>query len=386
MNKPLKKIAILGTVGLPARYGGFETLTENLVAQNRRQANYAITVYCSSRAFKEKRRSYLGAKLCYLPLSANGAASVPYDILSLLLAAWRKSDAVLLLGVSGAIALPIFRLISCARVITNVDGLEWKRTKWGYFSRLFLKLSERIAVRFSHEVVADNPAIATYLRETYNRACPVIAYGGEHAIEAKPKTCPIVAPRRYGLAISRIEPENNPEEILKAFAQRPEFPLLYFGNWDATEHGRALKLRFSGIPHLRLLPAEYDAGRLYNLRQNADVYIHGHSTGGTNPSLVEAMHFGRPIIAFDCVFNRHTTMGKALYFSGAESLGNVLDNLDNESADIAGHSMQQIAREHYLWRKVAADYFDLLEGHSTEYLNCKSVAKQHEHPRKSHTL
>jgi glycosyltransferase involved in cell wall biosynthesis len=310
--------------------------------------------------FSERRTSFLGAELRYLPFKANGISSVPFDILSLVFAAWRRSDAVLLLGVSGAIALPLVRLVSHTRIVTNVDGLEWKRLKWGPGAQAFLKFSERMAVRWSHEVIADNPAIADHLRQAYGRDCPVIPYGGEHVVEVESKPFAHALPPRYALAISRIEPENNPEAILKAFARRPGLPLLYFGNWDDTRHGRNLKLRFSEVPHLQLLDAEHDQGRLRTLREEAEVYIHGHSAGGTNPSLVEAMHFGRPVIACDCAFNRHTTLDEALYFTDADSLGEVLDDLGAETATRVGAAMRRIARERYLWPPIAAHYFKLL--------------------------
>jgi glycosyltransferase involved in cell wall biosynthesis len=347
-------------VGIPARYGGFETLAENLVAQNRMQGKHAITVWCSGLMIADRRTSYLGAELRYLPLRANGVSSVPFDILSLILAAWRGADAALVLGVSGAIAFPFLRAFSRMRIVTNVDGLEWKRLKWGPGARTFLRFSERMAVRWSHEVIADNPAIAEHLREAYGRDCPVIAYGGEHVVEVEPKPFAHALPPRYGLAISRIEPENNAEAILRAFARRPGLPLLYFGNWDETRHGRNLKLRFSEVPHLHLLPAEHDRGRLRTLRAEAEVYVHGHSAGGTNPSLVEAMQFGRPVIAFDCAFNRHTTANEALYFTDADSLGEVLDGLGAETAARVGAAMRRIATERYQWPPVAARYFELL--------------------------
>ena len=154
-------LAIIGTVGVPACYGGFETLVENLLDENEQDKN--ITVYCSSKSYPEKKTTYKNAQLTYIPLNANGAQSIPYDIFSLMHAAYKKSDNILLLGVSGAIFLPIFRLFSNAKVITNIDGLEWRRAKWSNSAKKFLKFSEKIAVKYSDVIVADNKAIADYV-------------------------------------------------------------------------------------------------------------------------------------------------------------------------------------------------------------------------------
>ena len=192
---PNKNIAILGTVGVPGNYGGFETLAENLVRFHEKQAlPDALTVYCSSKSYAEKKGFYFSAHLQYIPLQANGAQSIPYDIWGLLSAVWHQHDVLLQLGVSGAIALPLVRLISSARIVTNIDGIEWRRDKWSPLAKGFLRFSEKIAVRFSHEVISDNQAIAEYVKESYSVDAHVIAYGGDHAIAVDAATI-----NEYGL-------------------------------------------------------------------------------------------------------------------------------------------------------------------------------------------
>lgn len=365
MSFSKKHLAILGTQGLPARYGGFETLAENLVVHKPfDQTGGEITVYCSASTYAEHKPEYLGARLKYLPLSANGVSSIPYDILSLILAATQRVDAILLLGVSGAVALPFIRLVSRARIVTNIDGLEWQRPKWGAVARAFLKLSERCAVRFSHDIIADNPAIAEYIEKRYGRKSTVIPYGGDHALSkpAQPYNKAAIPPR-YAFALSRIEPENNVHSILSTFAQRPGLPLIYIGNWDANSYARRLKKKYDETPHLHLLAAEYDLSHLRSLREGAEIYIHGHSAGGTNPSLVEMMHFGCPVLAYECAFNRHTTKDQALYFSDEASLKHHLDTLSNDKARQIGDAVRNIAQEDYVWSKVAHQYFERLKLH-----------------------
>ncbi len=355
------KLAILGTVGVPGRYGGFETLAENLVryADAHNAPGDRLTVYCSARAYPARPEHFLCAQLRYSRFNANGAQSVPYDILTSLGAVARGHDTLLLLGVSGAVVLPFLRLFTGARIVTNVDGIEWRRDKWRGIARRILRWSEALAVRFSHAVIADNQGIADYLRATYGVEAEVIAYGGDHALEAS-KEAPAVRdpqlPTDYAFALCRIEPENNVEMILEAFDGAVQ-PLVFVGNWDNSDYGHALKARFAGRPGLHLLDPVYQPGPLYRLRAGASLYVHGHSAGGTNPSLVEMMHFGLPVLAFDCNFNRYTTEDHAAYFSSAED---IRAQLAAEKVQINGSAMLEIAQRRYRWDEIGRRYFTLL--------------------------
>jgi len=348
----MKKIAVVGTVGIPACYGGFESLVENLTQY--RSANVNYQVFCSSKSYKEQLVSYNEAELVYLPLSANGIQSIPYDIFSLM-KCWRmKPDTVLILGVSGCCFLPIFKLFSRAKIITNIDGLEWKRDKWGKWARKFLKLSEAIAVKFSDVVVTDNKAIGDYVTSEYAKSNITIAYGGDHALrpsmDDQIPTCD-----DFALGLCRIEPENNVHLILDAFSNT-EQKLKFVGNWEASEFGRELKNKYAQFNNIELLDPIYDLDELYKLRKSCSLYLHGHSAGGTNPSLVEMMHFGVPIFAFDCSFNRYSTEDKADYFSDSSVLIKMLHNLDQNRLFENGKLMQVIANERYTWKEITRLY------------------------------
>ena len=352
------KVFIVGCAGVPAAYGGFETLAENLVlCRERLGLDAELTVFCSGRAGPAE---FHGARLAYVRLPANGVASVAYDVWSLVLALWRRADVVLVLGVSGAVALPLVRCLGRTRVVTNIDGIEWRRAKWGLLARSFLRLSEWMAVWFSHVVVADNQGVADHVARQYGARCTVIAYGGDHAVTAARRPYPGVLPVRYALALCRIEPENNVEMILEAFAHHPALPLVFVGNWEASAFGRGLRARYRSFAHLVLADPEYDLGVLRTLREGACLYVHGHSAGGTNPSLVEMMHFGVPVAAFDCSFNHHTTWGQAAYFASAAELGLVVATLPALEASGAGARMRELARQHYTWNQVGAEYFRVL--------------------------
>lgn len=359
-------IAIVGSVGLPARYGGFETLTANLVEYADRHAlDSALTVYCSAKAYRERPDHYGGARLRYLPLGANGASSIAYDALSILDALRRRSDVVLVLGVSGAVILPLARLLSNARFVVNIDGLEWKRPKWSRPAAAFLKWSERIAVRFAHVVVADNRGIVDHVKQTYGRDAVEIPYGGDHAVALLGPADEVAASERagaapYALMLCRIEPENHIHTILEAFSRAEALPLRAVGNWSASDYGSKLRERYKDHPRIRIEDPVFDRQALSDLRRGASLYVHGHSAGGTNPALVEMMHFGLPVFAFDCTYNRHTTEGAATYFAGVDDLAAMIAKFDPVHSGGEGATMRAIARRRYTWEVVGRQYFDAM--------------------------
>lgn len=349
------KVAIIGTVGVPANYGGFETLVENILGENTSEG-IEYTVFCSSQAYPERRETYKGAKLKYIGLNANGPQSTFYDILAMMKTG-NKYDVALVLGVSGCMFLPIFRLWFKKKLIVNIDGLEHKREKWGRFAKWFLLKSEAMAVKYADVVVADNKGIQDYVRETYGKESALIAYGGDHVgrkVKAE-KAAEVlkeygVETGKYAISVCRIEPENNCHVILEAFSKTDK-KLVYIGNWERSVYGKALKEKYAGCKNICIHAPKYDLDTLYVLRSNAEMYIHGHSAGGTNPSLVEAMFFGKPIIACDVVYNRATTDEHAYYFKNVEEL---VELLGKEGLD--GAAMRRIAEEKYTWKKIASQY------------------------------
>ncbi|HCB2209240.1 TPA: DUF1972 domain-containing protein [Citrobacter farmeri] len=350
----MKKIAIIGTVGIPACYGGFESLVQNLVDYQSSDISY--TVFCSSKTYQIKPNSYKSARLEYIPLKANGVSSIFYDIFSLLACLRMKHDVILILGVSGCVILPFFRLFSRSKIVTNIDGLEWRRDKWGYLTKAFLKLSERIAVKFSDVVISDNQAISDYVSTEYNKKSKVIAYGGDHVMI--PNADISDAKRSYYLSLCRIEPENNVAMILEAFAKLP-YHLKFVGNWNNSDYGRSLKEKYSIYPNINIVDPIYDIETLFELRSKCKGYIHGHSAGGTNPSLVEAMQFGIEIIAFDCNFNRYTTEDRAYYFVNEESLRKNIADIESTATSGVGPAMSEIAVRRYQWSIIARQYEEI---------------------------
>lgn len=352
----MKRVAIVGTMGVPARYGGFETLVENIIGENASD-DIEYTVFCSSKSYDVRPKSYKGARLKYLPIKANGIQSMIYDPISML-CCLHGYDTIVVLGVSGCLFLPIFRLLYRKRLVINIDGLEHRRAKWSNFAKKVLWKSEHMAVRFADVVIADNQGIADYVTNVYHRTPTLIAYGGDHAMREVTAEKQQEILQSYGLrandyafTVCRIEPENNCHITLQAFAESGK-PLLFVGNFAHSEYARNLRNEFERYPNIIIQDALYDLDVLYALRANCRWYIHGHSAGGTNPSLVEAMHFGRTIFAFDCVYNRATTCNQAYYWENCEQLKQMIadDTLQ------CGPAMKELAQDLYTWKKIASQY------------------------------
>ena len=354
------KIAVIGTTGLPAKYGGFETLAHHLV--NHLNGEHDMTVYCSSKYFavkQERLRKFNGATLIYLPFNANGYQSIIYDAVSIL-HALLYADVLLILGTSGTILLPLVKMISSKPIIINIDGQEWKRPKWGRFAKKFLRLSEKIAVRFADTIISDNRVIQNYVTKEYKKKSVLIEYGADH-VSKQPITDAVIAKypflaSPYAFNVCRIEPENNIHLLLDSFAHHPFWNIVVVGLWDHGKYGILLKEKYQGYSNIHLLDPIYDQNELNILRSNADLYVHGHSAGGTNPSLVEAMYLGLPIMAFDVAYNRETTSHRALYFHNQEALIHLLNVTGKSKLEEIGKLMHEAANKRYLWKHIANQY------------------------------
>jgi len=339
-------------------------LTEHLIEDLGR--HHEITVYCSGKKYvnAERQTTFLGAKLIYLPLEANGVQSIIYDSISILHALF-YADVLLILGVAGAWLLPFVRLFTNKKIIISIDGIEWKRDKWNLLAKWYLFWAESMAVKYSHIDISDNEAIQDYTAARYGTLSRIIEYGADHTMriprnkDAIEKYSFLAKP--YAFKVCRIEPENNVHLILEAFDKVEKLPLVLVGNWDKSEYGKKLKSKYLGHPNIEILDPIYDQKQLDMLRSNATLYIHGHSAGGTNPSLVEAMFLGLPILAYGVSYNRVTTENKALYFDSSQELIYHIENLYTVKLRQLGQIMHEIALRRYTWAHIAKKYQLLLD-------------------------
>ncbi len=356
----MKKVAIIGTVGIPAKYGGFETLVEHLTKQLSK--DYEMSVYCSSHSYSEKLYTYNGATLKYINLKANGIQSIPYDIVSIIRSC-RTADTLLILGVSGCMILPLVKYFSTKKIIVNIDGLEWKRDKWNKYAKWFLKFSEKQAVKYADIVVSDNKVIQDYIKEEYGRDSVYIAYGADHVskeiMSDEIKVKYSFLNKKYAFNVCRIEPENNLHLILEAFKEYRDLNLVIIGNWSNSEYGINLKAKYGEIKNINLIDPIYDQKILNEIRSNCYVYIHGHSAGGTNPSLIEAMYLKLPIFAYAISYNKETTDNKAFYFNSKNELIKLLENINEDVLYKNACNMSEYALKDYIWNNISNKYLKL---------------------------
>jgi glycosyltransferase involved in cell wall biosynthesis len=321
-NKQRPHLAIVGSVGIPNRYGGPEAFAESiapaLVAEG-----FAVTVTCdAARYTDDSSERFKGVRRVFIGIGANGATSPLHDLVAFMRVV-RHAHYILVLGVSGGLFFPLFRL-ACAltgsRLLVNIDGVEWRRSKFGPLGKLVLYCSDLFAQLCAHVIIYDNDALLPYVRNPRKSAC--VEYSGDHAVLSEPVAREPAAP--YALTICRIEPENNCDVLIDGFLGSSVARYVFVGNWDRSEYGRELRRRYAGESRLQLLDPVYDPHELYRLRSQCTYYLHGHSVGGTNPSLVEILFFDCDILCWDCSFNRATAGDGARYFTSADHLGQLL--------------------------------------------------------------
>jgi glycosyltransferase involved in cell wall biosynthesis len=354
------KIAIIGTRGIPNYYGGFEQFAEyfSVFLANR---GHDVHVYCP-RNHKYRENEYQGVKLvkCYDPESHLGTmGQFIYDLNCILHSRKLNPDVILNLGyTSSAIFMPLFK--KKVPVITNMDGLEWKRSKYNKLIQKFIKISERLAVKYSNTLVSDSPGIQSYIMNTYTRRSVYIPYGADvpdyiPSVELLPEFD--VKPYQYNIILARMEPENNIEVILDGVVQaRTAQKTIVIGNY-ANRFGNYLHQKFKANEKIIFLGSFYNIGKLNALRYYCNVYFHGHSVGGTNPSLLEAMASSALICAHNNEFNRNVLGGNALYFTSSRDISDRLESglSDSLRKQYILNNISNI-KELYNWESINLQY------------------------------
>lgn len=318
-------LAFIGGAGIPNRYGGFESFTESCCPAILDLVG-SVTVTCDASLYPDKRPAFSGVRRVFISVRANGASSILHDLVAFL-AVFRNATHIIVLGVSGGVWFPLFRLLcDCfgKRLLVNVDGLEWRRTKFSRVKRMLLRVFDGMAQLFAHTVIYDNVALRDYLPRFSLQKAVQIGYPGDHAVRL-----PEVSRARRagtGLTICRIEPENNVEMLIDGALRSRLLTYIIVGNWDGSEYGRCLRKRYVSEKRLMLMDPIYDAYRLAELREGCESYLHGHTVGGTNPSLVEMLFYDSKIFCYDVPFHHETAGSSAYYFGSPVELGMLLDS------------------------------------------------------------
>lgn len=360
------RVAILGTRGIPAQYGGFETFAEQLSLRLVERGHH-VTVYAESAGGPAIDDVYRGVRVRYISLPSWGPVSVIGFDVRCLWDARKRFDLVYMLGYGAAFACWLPQLYSTP-VWINIDGLEWARSKWSVMARAYLRAMEWFTSKVATRVIADAQAMVMHFQQSYGRttSCTYIAYGAPCIYRASETDLLAglgVRAGGYLLVVARIEPENHVLEIIKGVqASGITLPLLIVGDHQRqTPYCRSLVK--SDLRGVQLVGGVFDSGLLQQLRLGASAYIHGHSVGGTNPSLLEAMGCGNVVLAHDNPFNREVLGDVGFYFSSPAELAVELNRfiqMPEPERKVRSLRAREIVDARYTWDLIADEYEKLM--------------------------
>jgi len=362
-----KHIHILGTRGVPAAHGGFETFAEHLALYLVRRG-WQVSVYCQQDAAgAEHEDTWEGVRRVHIPVTQSGAkGTIVFDWKSTLHAA-REAGLVLTLGYNTAVFGLVYRLKGITNLI-NMDGIEWRRQKWSTLERAWLYLNERAGCWLGNHLIADHPDIKAHLAARVAAAkITMIPYGADRI--DKPDSGVLtqygLQPGGYAMVIARPEPENSVLEIVTAFSRKPRgMKLVVLGRYDPGQTPYHKHVLAAAGDEVMFVGAVYDKQVVSALRFHSSLYAHGHQVGGTNPSLVEAMGAGSAVLAHGNQFNRWVAGPGARYFENEQQCADQLDAIFSSPAVI--ERMRQASRERhaamFTWERVLGEYEELLVG------------------------
>lgn len=371
------KIAMIGTRGVPAAYGGFETAVEE-IGKRLVAHGHEVTVYCRN-IDGPRTKTHLGMKLVYLPaLRLKAAETLSHTAFSVLHAAvTTKHDMAFVFNAANAPFVPVLRARGIPTAV-HVDGLEWMRGKWSGAGRGYYLGVEKLAVKWADALIADSQGIADYYTNKFGVDTELLTYGSpilRHAASDRLAELGL-EPGTFHLVVARFEPENHVDMIVKGYSQSAaKYPLIVVGSapYSAAYTG-SIEAIASTDPRVHLLGGIWDQEQLDQLYAHALTYAHGHSVGGTNPSLLRAMGGGTPVLAFDVEFNREVLGEHGMYFDTPDAFQERIDYAERHASQlpVLGQRLQQRAELTYNWDDVAQGYEALAARLANGYSNRKS--------------
>ncbi len=349
-----KKIGILCIQGLPARYGAFEQTVSQLVEYSEKSYPNIIFYVGSSRALIDTEFNKRNV-IRVFSSRTKGFGIIKYGILSFLKIYFRGVREYFLFGYGLSPFFPIMRLMGC-RIVCNVDGFEWRRQKWGSLHKLYFKICESMAAKFANVLIFDSECIQRYYRLNH-KVSGVLAFYGAETFSCNINSDilpPTLSDKTYFVVVMRLEPENNIKKIVDGFMASKSPHLLVIVGPETDYFNLNVLPIVNASDRIIWLGPIYNREFLWLIRMNAVGYIHGHSVGGTNPTLVEACKIGRPIIAYRTSFNREVLGDCARYFNSSTDLTNVLESFDCESIE------PPILSADYEWSDVCEKYMKII--------------------------
>jgi glycosyltransferase involved in cell wall biosynthesis len=365
MTDDTRTLRILGTRGVPAAHGGFETFAEYF-ARFLSEREWKVTVYC-----QEDVRGpivedvWLGIRRVRIPVSTPGAAgTIIFDWKSTVHAA-KEKGLILTLGYNTAVFCALYRLFQL-RNIVNMDGVEWRRQKWGLVAKTWFWLNDWAGCWLGNHLVADHPEIKSHLEtRVCGKKITMIPYGADCVTAADASLVEPygLTPGNYAILIARAEPENSILEVVAAWSRRARgMKLVVLGKYESS-HAYQRAVQAAASSEVQFPGAIYDKAVVQALRFHARFYVHGHQVGGTNPSLVESLGAGNAVLAHDNRYNRWVAGPEARYFTGEDDCAKALDDLVADQNAILAMSMASRKRHEveFTWPKVLREYEALLE-------------------------
>ena len=359
------QLFILGTRGIPAKHGGFETFAEHL-SIHLNTKKWEVTVYCQEDGIGPITSSeWNGIKRVHIPINQTGALGTIIFDLKATFHALKKNGIFLTLGYNTAIINTLQRLKGQTNII-NMDGIEWRRDKWGLIAKTWFWLNERIGCWVGNHLVADHPRIKDHLATRVRTdKITMIPYGGDEVLNADAALLQPygLEPSGYSIVIARPEPENSFLEMVRAFSsKRRNHRLVVLGNFNPKQNDYHRQVMDAASDEVIFPGAIYDAPVVQALRFYCRFYLHGHRVGGTNPSLVEALGAGCAVIAHDNHFNRWVAGEEAAYFANEAACAQIFDRLLTDDTRL--ESMRAASRREFqarfTWEHILSQYEELL--------------------------
>jgi glycosyltransferase involved in cell wall biosynthesis len=359
------KVALMGTRGVPARYGGFETAAEEIGA-GLAERGHDVVVYCREAA---EHGVYRGMRRVHLPaLRRRALETLSHGGISALHAAFRRPDAVIFCNAANAPWAAMLRALGIP-VALHVDGHDGRRAKWTGVGARYYSVATRLGTKVANEVIVDSEVIKTEIDLNYGINSTFISYGAKRAelpTQAADARLAALSLRSngYHLLVARFEPENQVCELIEGYvASSAALPLAVvgFAGYPGA-YAASIRAAADADDRVRLLGPVWDQPLLDALYAGATSYLHGHSVGGTNPSLLRAMAQGTPVICYDCVYNRETTGGNALWFDDARAVGSLVERAERHGGAVQeiGMRAKRRAQRYYRWADTVAQYDELL--------------------------